>query len=150
MDISFNELAGEIPQAVGKSLTKLRNLRLSSNFFSGTVPTTFASLTNMEVFDISQISNLGGRVFEEGVLESWKNLLLLDVSSTALSGSIPESFGELTKLSYLKIDATNLIGGLPDTFGNLSDLRILSFGGNEGRFETSITPVLEKLTNLGG
>ncbi|WZZ33590.1 LOW QUALITY PROTEIN: hypothetical protein YC2023_016991 [Brassica napus] len=60
MDLSENELSGEIPFGLG-DLHKLHALNLSHNKLSGVVPKSFSGLKNMESLDLS-FNRLQGRI----------------------------------------------------------------------------------------
>ncbi|XP_058077517.1 receptor-like protein EIX2 [Magnolia sinica] len=85
MDLSSNNLTGEIPEGV-TSLLGLHVLHLSRNHFTGKIPDKIGKLT---------------------LLES------LDFSKNQLSGTIPQSISDLTFLSYLNLSYNNLSGRIP-------------------------------------
>ncbi|KAK9082058.1 hypothetical protein Syun_031457 [Stephania yunnanensis] len=100
MDISDNNLTGEIPNAVGNCLS-LELLSLMGNSFQGFVPSSFSSL---------------------------KGLQILDLSLNNLSGQIPLFFQNLSSsLQYLNLSFNNFEGAVPTegVFGNVSAFSIL-------------------------
>lgn len=46
----------------------------------------------------------------------------LDLSENSLSGTIPTSLGDLSRLAELRLNDNSLTGGIPSTLGRLSDL----------------------------
>ncbi len=54
----------------------------------------------------------------------------VSLSSNNLSGSIPESIGNLSNLSYLYLYSNSLTGSIPESIGNLSNLSYLSLSSN--------------------
>ena len=48
-----------------------------------------------------------------------------------MGGIIPDSFGQLTKLSFFGVDANNLVGIVPPSLFNLSSLRLFDVGVNQ-------------------
>ena len=52
LDLSSNELRGEIPSEIGQ-LQKIRALNLSNNLLSGTIPESFSNLKMIESLDLS-------------------------------------------------------------------------------------------------
>ncbi|TKW19551.1 hypothetical protein SEVIR_4G027600v4 [Setaria viridis] len=85
IDLSDNELMGEIPLEIG-ALLQLKNLNLSRNRLSGHIPETVSRM---------------------GSLES------LDLSWNQLSGVIPQSMASLHLLSHLNVSYNNLSGKVP-------------------------------------
>ena len=54
----------------------------------------------------------------------------LDLSHNSLSGSIPSSLGNLSKLETLDLASNSLSGTVPSSLGNLSELKTLYLGSN--------------------
>uniref|UniRef100_A0A0E0L7K2 non-specific serine/threonine protein kinase n=1 Tax=Oryza punctata TaxID=4537 RepID=A0A0E0L7K2_ORYPU len=88
IDLSGNQLAGEIPIEIG-FLSGLTGLNLSGNHIRGSIPEEFGNLRSLEV---------------------------LDLSRNDLSGPIPQSFLSLSGLSHLNLSYSDLSGAIP--FGN--------------------------------
>ncbi|RHN50286.1 putative non-specific serine/threonine protein kinase [Medicago truncatula] len=85
IDLSCNQLTGEIPQSITK-LAALASLNLSRNNLTGLIP-----------------NNIG----------HMKMLESLDLSRNHLSGRMPTSFSNLTSLSYMNLSFNNLEGKIP-------------------------------------
>ncbi|PVH34386.1 hypothetical protein PAHAL_8G210900 [Panicum hallii] len=85
IDLSFNNITGEIPEEL-TTLDGLLNLNLSRNHFIGDVPS------------------------RTGVMQSLESL---DFSSNNLSGEIPASLSNLTFLSFMDLSYNNLTGRIP-------------------------------------
>ena len=86
MDLSENELSGEIPFGLG-NLHKLHALNLSHNKLSGVIPKSFSGLRNVESLDLS-FNRLQGRIPSQ--LAELSSLAVFNVSFNNLSGSIPQ------------------------------------------------------------
>ena len=107
---------GRITSTLG-TLTELRRLNLSG-FMMGRIPITLGRLVQLELL---------------GLTGSWR---CHERCWTALSGPIPASLGNLTKLRALHLSRNYLSGPIPSEFGNLANLRVmdpdgdpLSYGG---------------------
>ena len=85
-DISGNSYGGYLPPAV-EYLTKLTTLRLGGNQLTGTIPSELGMLLLVEELDFSDNTQLTGTIPQELVL--MRNLTMLDVSRTSVSGSMP-------------------------------------------------------------
>ncbi|XP_024983439.1 receptor-like protein EIX2 [Cynara cardunculus var. scolymus] len=154
LDLAYNQLNGSLPDSLGQ-LSKLNILHLSSNLFTGIVTEAhFAKLTRLEILNgegnnlilRSCISNWIPSFHLWGLsLSSWDlgpqfplwlqlhtNLIVLEMSNTRISTTIPESFWKsLPDLQYLDLSQNHIQGMLfgihaPLVFLNLSSNK---FGG---------------------
>ncbi|KAJ4873779.1 receptor like protein 15 [Raphanus sativus] len=99
LDLSENELVGEIPVELG-GLLELYALNFSHNYLSGVIPTSFSGLKNVESLDLS-FNRLQGRIPEE--LTELSSLAVFKVTYNNLSGAIPQGkqFNTFDVESYL-------------------------------------------------
>ena len=74
------------------------------------------------------------------------NLERLYLNHNQLSGSIPDSLGDLTSLTELRLDHNQLSGPIPDSLGDLTSLERLELGNNA--LSGSIPDSLGDLTRL--
>ena len=70
----------------------------------------------------------------------------LSLSHNNLSGRLPSTLGQLTRLETLRLTSNGLRGVIPPQLGNLEHLRIMKLGGNP--LEGNIPPELGRLTAL--
>lgn len=127
LDLSDNKITGSIPAEVG-NLTTLTNLNLSDNNISGTIPSSVGNLTNLTNLDLGENSISGSIPPEIGNLKELKSL---NLGSNNLSGNIPKEVGNLSMLETLDISSNALTGGLPATITNLEKLENLSVNDNK-------------------
>ncbi|KAG7590070.1 Leucine-rich repeat-containing N-terminal plant-type [Arabidopsis suecica] len=99
IDLSENELSGEIPVELG-DLLQLLSLNLSHNNLSGVIPESFSHLENVESLDLS-FNRLQGRIPPQ--LTDLSSLAVFNVSYNNLSGVIPQGkqFNTFDARSYL-------------------------------------------------
>ncbi|GLU06074.1 hypothetical protein SLE2022_231370 [Rubroshorea leprosula] len=93
------------------------------------------------------LANMGleGQVFSE--IPSLNELQTLDLSyNKGLTGSLPASIRDLTKLTNLNLIGCGFTGAIPDMIGNLQQLIMLSLNSN--RFRGQIPPSIGNLSKL--
>lgn len=122
----------EIPQGLSK-LTKLRDLLLSGNDFTGGLPDWIGEMKDLRFLDISY-SNLTGHLPE--TLGDLSNLEFLYLSYNQLEGEIPDSFAKLGNLVALNLNSNGLEGEIPAWLWELPKLSNIQLARN--RFEGHI------------
>ncbi|KAM7462605.1 hypothetical protein LguiA_030726 [Lonicera macranthoides] len=116
--IISNNLGGTIPKSVGNLSTQLTDFGVEDNRISGSIPSGFGNLVNLE---------------------------RLQMGFNMLEGKIPNDIGMLQKLQGLHLPTNQLSGTIPISLGNIS-LVNLSLGGNF--FRGSIPLSLNSLRGL--
>ncbi|KAF5446747.1 hypothetical protein F2P56_032350 [Juglans regia] len=113
LDISYNRLGGELPDAITNFSTQITWLQLGGNFIGGSIPT--------------KVSNL-------------VRLTQLGLEQNLLTGNIPASIGELSNLNRLYLYGNNLTGEIPTSLGNMTQLLELYLYNNslEGSIPSSL------------
>eukprot|EP00762_Andalucia_godoyi_P008045 ANDGO_03490.mRNA.1 putative leucine-rich repeat receptor-like protein kinase At1g35710 len=128
LDLSFNQLVGVIPEAIGSRLNKLHRLDLDSNQLSGSIPSSLGNLAQLQILALFS-NQLTGSIPES--LGNLAQLEILALYSNHLTGSIPESLGNLSLLGSLFLYSNQLTGSIPESLGNLSQLRYLYLSSNQ-------------------
>ncbi|CAH8381302.1 unnamed protein product [Eruca vesicaria subsp. sativa] len=100
LDLSENELSGEIPAELG-DLVDIRALNLSHNHLSGVIPQNFSSMEDLESLDLS-FNVLHGQIPSQ--LTKLSSLAVFNVSYNNLSCIIP------VKGQFSTFDETSYIG----------------------------------------
>ena len=123
LDLSSNNLTGEIPLEIGE-LINLNYINLRFNQLSGQIPSTIGSLSNLHI---------------------------LSLSDNQLSGQIPEQFSNLLNIQELYLYNNQLSGEIPDIFTNLNQLSELGIFNNnlEGTIPSSLCEIYSQLNYLG-
>ncbi|KAG6544695.1 hypothetical protein Mapa_013885 [Marchantia paleacea] len=130
LNLSMNHLTGSIPNIpFNESTVGISILDLSYNDLSSALPTTVADIT------LLSHNNLYG-----GIPWSWEPLQIraLDLSYNSLSGSIPGFFGSMETLRYLSLAYNYFSGELPQELGNCPSLEHLALTNN--KLEGQIPP----------
>ncbi|KAI4316816.1 hypothetical protein L6164_024757 [Bauhinia variegata] len=89
--------------------------------------------------------------FLNGSIPDWFGYRLaalqrLDLSSCSITGLIPSSLGNLSRLNYLSLSGNDLTGKTPSTLGQLLGLSVLDLSGNS--LTGSVPSFFSSLSNL--
>ncbi|KAK7835698.1 lrr receptor-like serine/threonine-protein kinase gso2 [Quercus suber] len=144
-NLSKNLLTGEIPQSLG-SLVQLEELDLSENKLTGNIPKELGNCGRLLSLDLSNNNLLVEIQSELGNLNALN--VLLDLSSNALSGTIPSNLTKLTSLEIPNISHNQLSGEIPALFTSMVSLRpsSIDFSYNKLTGQISTSKVLEEAT----
>lgn len=105
--------------------TTLSILNLSSNVFSGSLPSVVGRCL---ILDLSR-NMLSGDL---SVMQSWgPDLEILDLSSNGLSGNVPNLTSQFPGLTTLSMRNNSLVGTLPSLFGTFQRLSVVDLSLNE-------------------
>ncbi|XP_065001858.1 receptor-like protein EIX2 [Musa acuminata AAA Group] len=133
LDLSANFFQGNIPPAFG-NLASLKGLDLASNFrLRGGIPTSFKNLCKLQNLILSGI-NINKDLL--GLDESFSgcvkmSLEVLGLSSTNISGQLPEWLFQLRKLKSLQLEQNLISGPIPVSIGQLASLQELFLAQNQ-------------------
>ncbi|XP_010513997.1 PREDICTED: phytosulfokine receptor 1-like [Camelina sativa] len=152
LDLSSNDLSGEIPTSI--NLPALQSLNLSSNGFNGSLPSHIChNSTQIKVVKLAVnyfageftpgfgkclllehlclgMNNLTGTIPED--LFRLQSLNLLGIQENRLSGPLSPSIGNLTGLVRLDISLNFFSGEIPDVFYRMPQLKF--FLGQTNKF----------------
>ncbi|PRQ24408.1 putative receptor protein-tyrosine kinase RLK-Pelle-LRR-XI-1 family [Rosa chinensis] len=134
LDLSYNRLSGSIPSDLLSPLD-LTTVDLSNNLLQGSIPTALSQ------------GLLNGSIPPE--LGSCSNLTLLNLAENRLSGALPVELGNLSNLQVLKLQSNSLSGVIPTEITELAKLSVLNISGNAltGSIPTTISN-LQSLINM--
>ncbi|KAL6334202.1 hypothetical protein AAG906_006791 [Vitis piasezkii] len=152
-ELLVNSISGIIPSTI-RLMSNLKSLSLAGNNYNGSLQNQdFASLSNLEILDLSSNSFTGiisssirlmshlkslslARNDLNGSLQNQdfailRNLEILDLSSNSFSGIIPSSIRLMSHLKSLSLAGNYLNGSLQNQdFASLSNLEILDLSYN--------------------
>lgn len=132
VDLSLNNLSGNIPQCMGHFSTSLTVVDLRMNKLHGPIPATFAKGNSLRYI------NLNGNELEGPLprsLEHCRYLEVLDVGNNQLRDTFPDWLESLPELQVLVLRANKFYGSIenPKTRSPFRQLRIIDVAYNEFR-----------------
>ncbi|XP_040368243.1 receptor-like protein EIX2 isoform X2 [Rosa chinensis] len=137
LDLSMNQIHGKL---LNLSLTSLSYVNLSSNLFSGAVPSFSPMLGEMYLSN----NRFSGPLSSLCATQS-PNLRSADISKNLLSGELPNCWMQFQELQVLNLGKNKLSGKIPSSLGNLQGIVILRLRDNNFSGEL---PSLENCTRL--
>ncbi|XP_076956744.1 receptor-like protein EIX2 [Bidens hawaiensis] len=123
LDLKFCDISSPILGNL-QNLSFIEHVDLSGNWMVEEIPKSLSNLCNITTLYL-RWNNFFGNVSEllEGFCECESpKLEVLDLSFNQLTGAIPESIGQLSKLYSLQLQNNSLTGILPERLGNLKNL----------------------------
>ncbi|XP_015875006.4 receptor-like protein 7 [Ziziphus jujuba] len=121
--------SGSIPSSIG-NLTKLTYLDLANNSWHGQIPSSLQNLTQLSYLQLSYNAFRGQILPTLSWIGKLSKLILLDLTKTNLTGSIPSSFSNLTQLSNFRLAYNHLTGQVPLWLMNFTQLTDLYLSQN--------------------
>nr|GMD70167.1 LRR receptor-like serine/threonine-protein kinase GSO1 [Ipomoea batatas] len=154
IDISGNNISGQIPNDINIFFPNIVVLNMSGNNLVGSLPSSFWDLNSLEYLDLSNNNLMGelpqklatccyslqflklsnnkfqGQIVFPGALNTYSlSALLLDNNNFA--GTIPDDLSTtFTTLMGLDLSNNHLHGKLPKCIGNMSNIYLLSVSNN--------------------
>ena len=167
LSLENTTVSGTLSRTIA-NLPSLREIGLSGNKFSGTIPSTVGLLTSLEYVDVSEAFN--GTIPPEIYIISSLNtfacmpcdltgtipdptrvvplLESLLLTGNRLSGTLPKGMDKFPNLVNLDISDNFLTGEVPSSVGELVNLEYLSLEKNSLRGKLLEQPFLYKTTAL--
>ena len=125
--LSNNSLTGTIPAELG-NLDGLEQLSIINNRLTGSIPAELGNLANLRVLNLNN-NQLTGTIPSQ--LGNLSNLRGLDLGNNQLTGNIPSWLGNRVTLVGLNLGNNRLTGTIPSQLGNLSNLQQLYLENNQ-------------------
>jgi Leucine-rich repeat (LRR) protein len=145
LDISLNNITGEIPQCFSNILA-LTNLTFPRNIYRFEHDVYAVSYMGSSYYDI------GSSSFSDKAIVAWKGsnreygknlgfMTTIDLSCNNLIGEIPQSITKLVALIGLNLSGNNLTGFIPNNIGHMERLESLDLSRNRlyGKMPSSFT-----------
>lgn len=134
LNLSHNDLSGQLPPGFFSALNHLKMLDLSDNSLSGELPLESLSTDNnnilsLQILDLSS-NHFHGTIPSNSLLQAAWNLTSLNVSSNSFTGQIPSFICINSSLTTLDLSDNNFEGHIPFGLGQCTKLQILRAGFN--------------------
>jgi len=142
VSVNGNNFTGPIRSQIS-NLPSLKTLRIGSNGFTGTLPESLYTLSNLISLDISNTQLRGEISADIGALS---RLIYFRAGNTEISGTLPTELFSLKQLRTLDLSFGEFTGYLSDSFANLTDLDVALLHNN--RFSGTIPSGFEHLSYL--
>ncbi len=124
IDLGFNNLIGGVPGEISQ-LTRLISLQLRGNKINNVHPGA-GNMPSLELLDLAQNEFTSFQT----AITNFTNLRWLYLDDNKITGTIPESIGDLNKLWDLYLSDNQLEGTLPASMGNMNELSWLYLNNN--------------------
>ncbi|KAH6756948.1 hypothetical protein C2S53_012352 [Perilla frutescens var. hirtella] len=143
LDIRGNNLRGHIPSEIGK-LQKLEGFGADECGLSGSIPESLFNISALRM--TTMVDNFLTGTLPTIIGKGSPNLDGLYLGMNNLSGFIPDSLSNASKLVVLDLSKNSFSGTIPDWIGSFRELEVLQLGVNQ--FTNPSAPHLTFLTSL--
>lgn len=137
INFARNSITGSLPSSLGKS--SCRGIYLANNVLSGSIPSSWENLINLNELDISENSITGQfpPIFPE--------MLTLLINDNQFSGSVPTYVGGMSRLDVLQISSNSFEGRFPESIRQSASVRTLLIQDNffEGGVSNMFDPTVQ-------
>uniref|UniRef100_A0A803MWJ0 Leucine-rich repeat-containing N-terminal plant-type domain-containing protein n=1 Tax=Chenopodium quinoa TaxID=63459 RepID=A0A803MWJ0_CHEQI len=131
IDVSSNLLHGPLPLP---SVTTFW-FATSNNNFTGPINPSICTLTSLTLLDLSN-NSLGGE-FPHCLGNVSDDLVVLNLGSNNIHGSLPSTFSKCSNLQFLDFSSNLLQGLVSRSLANCTNLQLVNFKSNQLRDEFS-------------
>ncbi|KAK4268414.1 hypothetical protein QN277_025077 [Acacia crassicarpa] len=127
LDLSSNAFSGGLPSSIG-GLSSLQVLNMSTNNISGAIPVSIGELKSLFILDLSD-NKINGSIPSE--IEGLISLSELRLQRNFLTGRIPTQIDKCSSLTSLNLSHNKLAGSIPSAIANLHNLQHMDLSWNE-------------------
>ncbi|XVF34465.1 hypothetical protein REPUB_Repub18cG0061000 [Reevesia pubescens] len=145
LELSYNNFGGKIPSWLLENNTRLQQLLLRGNSFTG--PLQLPKHTNVDMFEIDMSENKIQGQIPMNICSTFPNLELLSLFQNAFEGNIPHCLGGLKSLFWLDLSYNNFSGGILEELAKSISLQTLRLSNNS--LSGKIAPTIFNSSALG-
>ncbi|XP_034896389.2 cuscuta receptor 1 isoform X2 [Populus alba] len=129
VDISGNNIHGQVPRNICSIFPRLKNFMMANNSLTGCIPLCFGNMSSLEYLDLSN-NHMSCELLEHNLPTVGSSLRFLKLSNNSFNGRLPPSVFNMTYLLYLLLDGNKFVGEVPGTFSLESSLLWLDISNN--------------------
>ncbi|XP_058084857.1 receptor-like protein 56 [Magnolia sinica] len=145
LDMSVNHVYGPLPDNIGTLFPRIRRFNVSTNALHGTIPSSFADRTDLELLNMSD-NKLSGEI-PHGLMKNGTSLIYLNLSNNTLKGEMIQRDSNMMNLRFLRLHSNNFTGTVSSSLSNSPKLLLLDIRNN--RLSGDISNWLPILPSLG-
>ena len=150
--LTGNRISGSLPDPL-PTLDNMERFILNNNAMIGTIPEIARSFPRLNQLDLSNQKQSSKSGLSGSIPTSWANLQdldTLDLSNNRLTGIIPPGIGNLPQLKNLNLSSNKLVGGIPADIGNAAgifDVIDMSYNNITGTIPSELEMFKDSLKN---
>ncbi|RCV07304.1 hypothetical protein SETIT_1G233100v2 [Setaria italica] len=136
LSLEGNMLGNTLPSNFGNALPSnasgLIDWDLSSNKFTGQIPSIFGSLSGLSILNLEEnMLEASDRAIPPSLISNLTQLTTMSFAENKLTGFIPPGLGNLKHMTSLNLSYNNFQGSIPVKFGNLKQPISLHVSSNK-------------------
>jgi len=121
LHLDHNSFSGNLPESLSAA-DRIEIIQLDRNYFSGTLPSSWFSADKpLYRLDLGHNKQLGG-VLPTTIGSLGKTLNRLNLVECNFSGELPSELGQLSALQAAFLNGNKFSGKVPETLGNMAEL----------------------------
>jgi len=128
VDISDNNIHGQIARNTCLIFPRLKNFMMANNNLTGCIP-PFGNMSSLAYLDVSN-NHMSCELLEHNLPTGGSSLWFLKLSNNNFKGRLPPSVFNMTHLRYLFLDGNKFVGQVSGTFSLASSLWLVDISNN--------------------